>query len=620
MDSGVYRIASLQSSSQVMNVASGSTSNGANIEIYKNNETYNQRRWYLDNKSSYYILRNVRSNKTVHLEGHKAANKKNIKQWAYENANWQRWTISSHTSNKVKINGVEYTPVSFRSKVNSAYALDRTGGKYTNSTNVQLYKYNSGTKAQMWVMIKDTRYQSMAVPTNVGLADSTTGAAYVNKACYAASTTFYPCWKCSSGSTWQLRWRWRGRKTNTNDWSGWTRWYSNSNNSAVTNKSDADEGWGNAWTYNVSAGVSNNLYHSTQGIGVNVDQGTYDKKELQLEVRKFIANNATLNGVKISSHGASCTSTIKCIYKPSPSCAGITFTPSGLSIPIESDFKRNGNTVKINYIKVDGKTLLSNYKRDKYNYTGDEVEVPLDRLAFIPVDGSSASMQIQFSTVDYTWTYNLSPTINYTSSHGLTLNPTFTSTDGWMELATVGNYTDKHCWILVENDGRNKFSECETDSAGRFIIAPPLGVEYQVFITAESSSGWGSYSEVRPAIDTCKYVLFNHDDGYAVLPWNVKIDWGLERDTEIVQTQGRDFESVYFGNGSSRQITITGDLLLDDGIANSDFSDFAKLSVTDYAVVRFPYGERFDVAIEKVAFSAEYSRWRSVTITCREVS
>lgn len=618
IEDGIYKLASLQSATQVLNVPGGSTSQGAKLEIYMDVDAYNQRKWYIQESGTYITIRNVKSNMMVDVWGAKAVDKRDIIQYPYNGTSAQLWFCETSGVN-VTVNNVLYVPVILKTKCNTNYTLDRASNAYSNSTRVWLYK-NNGTDAQKWVLLKDTRYQDCAVPTNVGMSTTKTSAASTTLSCQKASTTFYPCWKCANGTTWQVRWRWRGRITGTDSMSGWSPWYSNSNNAAVSNAVCTDEGWGDAWTYNVSAEPASSLFHSTQGIAINIDQGTYDKKEVQLEVRQFLSNNTTLNGIDVSSHGASCTASINCVYRPIIECDEIIFSADGLTVPIDSDFMRNGNTVTIKSITVDGKTLVSNFTRKDYDYQGDAIDIPIDQLEFIPDDGAAAKLQVLFGTIDKAWTYNLTPTITYTASHGLSINPSFTNADGWIELATVDVYDDVHCWILVENDGRITFSECDKDSDGKFIIIPPLGIEYRVFFTAVSGDSWGTYSVLRPALRTCRYVLFNYDTEYCALPWNAKIDWGLERDTEIVQTQGRDFESVYFGDGSSRQITITGDLLLDDGIPNTDFIDFEKLSVANYAIVRYPYGERFDVAIEKVSFSAEHSRYRGVTITCREVS
>lgn len=619
MEQGVYYIATYQALSQILDVTSASTSNEASIILYENHQGNNQRFLLQNIDSTYMSLRAVNSNKVVDVFGNRAADRTDVIQYTWHNGNNQLWEpVDSSTCT---INGQNYVSKVLRSKMRDSLVLDASGAKSNNNTNVIVYTYHGGNN-QKWVFVKDTRHDSsFAVPANIGLATSTTGGRNTTISCNSTPVTFYPYWQCQ-GSYWQLRWRWRGRKTGTSTWSGWTNWYSISNTS-VPNGSTNDLGWGNAWTYNVSATGNGSERRSSRGISVNIDQGTYDKKEIQIEVRQFAPNNIKLDGVSISTHGSSATQTVNAVYRPTLSCQEISFSPTGLQVPITSDFKRNGNTALINSITVNGKTLVSNFKASNLSYTGNGaiVEIPISNLSFIPNDNDTAKMSVKYTTIDGTWTYNLNPKIKYNTSHGLTLSPVFTNADGWTERAKLnGTYTDSHCWLMVENEGRTSFSECEKDSSGRFIIVPPLNKPYTLFFSAETSSAWGTLSVVRPAIQGCKYFLFNWDEEYAVLPWDANVSWGLSRDANVIQTQGRYFESVFFGKGSSRQININGRLLDNDGVDRSSFFDFEKLSVSDYAIVRFPTGERFDAAIEKVNFSYSNRRYRDVSVTCREVS
>lgn len=537
--------------------------------------------------------------------------------------NWrsQTWEIQEDPIDNY-VNGVQYRSYRIVNNYAPSYAWDCKGGNTSPSSWVQLYKKNSSIN-QRFIFIKDIfKSNSLAVPTNIGLASSKTGKRGTRVSVTNASTPIYIYWECP-GTYFQISWHWRGRRVGQDKMEdSWSQWLAVADQESL-NGNPEENGWGNPWvpTTTVSDG---NAHHSNVPIYASIDQVTYDKKEIELCIRKFEHYGKTIHNV--SHHVVSkmiYQKGLYVVYRPNLACSDLGFSPTGLIFSLTSDFKRNNNTASINSIIVNGKTLVRNFNASGLAYTGNgaSIRIPVSQLSFIPNEGDTAHISVNYSTIDGTWTYNFTKQISYDANYGITLNPTFSKGEGQTEYANLnGSFTSSHCWLLVEHDGRSQFVECEKDASGRFLIIPPIGVEYRLFFSAENASGWGTKSVLRPAVKGVRYIYFNWNGGYAVLPWDSNVQWGLERDSQSVQTQSRLFESVFFGNGSKRPFTISGRLLKDDGVDHSSFEDFEKLSVCDYGVVRFPTGGRYDLAILKISFTQDHSCYREVTIDGCEVS
>jgi uncharacterized repeat protein (TIGR02543 family) len=137
---GTYTVVSALASNKVLDVAGGSTANGANIQLYQANGTAAQSfKLSYDVTTGYCILTNTKSNKVLDVAGASTASGANV--WSYQSNNTlaQRWTIAA---------GKTAGTYALYSALNGL-ALDVAGGKTANGTNVQMYAVN-GTPAQVW--------------------------------------------------------------------------------------------------------------------------------------------------------------------------------------------------------------------------------------------------------------------------------------------------------------------------------------------------------------------------------------------------------------------------------------------------------------------------------------
>ncbi|MBC6012946.1 RICIN domain-containing protein [Holdemanella hominis] len=160
---GTYTISTLLNSNYVLDVKDGHTNNGANIQLYENNDTAAQQFNVSHDSQGYVTFTNVKSGKVLDLSDAVVRNGGNIQQYKSNGTRAQKWIV--------KIDGDGYIIIS---ALNSNYVLDLHNAVVNNYRNIQLYSYN-GTNAQRWnitkYVSKEQRINNLAAQNKNTLAD-----------------------------------------------------------------------------------------------------------------------------------------------------------------------------------------------------------------------------------------------------------------------------------------------------------------------------------------------------------------------------------------------------------------------------------------------------------------
>lgn len=143
INDGVYKISNSQNTNYVLDIASGSKNNGANVQLYLSNGTTAQSFTVSHDAQGYVTFTNVNSGRALDVSGGKVANYSNIQQYNSNGTKSQKWIVKKSNSG--------YTIIS---ALDSNYVLDLSGGKVVNSRNIQLYQSN-GSTAQQWTFEKN---------------------------------------------------------------------------------------------------------------------------------------------------------------------------------------------------------------------------------------------------------------------------------------------------------------------------------------------------------------------------------------------------------------------------------------------------------------------------------
>ena len=135
---GVYKIGNAQNSNYVLDIASGSKNNGANVQLYLSNGSTAQSFTVSHDAQGYVTFTNVNSGRALDVSGGKVVNSRNIQQYNSNGTKSQKWIVKKSNAG-----------YSIISALDSNYVLDLSGGKVVNSRNIQLYQSN-GSTAQQW--------------------------------------------------------------------------------------------------------------------------------------------------------------------------------------------------------------------------------------------------------------------------------------------------------------------------------------------------------------------------------------------------------------------------------------------------------------------------------------
>ena len=160
---GTYTISTLLNSNYVLDVKDGSTSNGANIQLYETNDTAAQQFKVSHDSQGYVTFTNVKSGRVLDLNGAIVKDAGNIQQYTSNGTRAQKWIV--------KQDGNGYVVMS---AINPNYILDLNGGSVRNGSNIQLHSV-TGSNSQRWnitkYVSKDERINNLAAQNKNTLAD-----------------------------------------------------------------------------------------------------------------------------------------------------------------------------------------------------------------------------------------------------------------------------------------------------------------------------------------------------------------------------------------------------------------------------------------------------------------
>lgn len=162
---GTYNIQSLVNPNYVLDIYGGYTTNGANVQLYRSNDTEAQLFKVTHDSQGYVTFTNVKSGKVLDVYGGTTKNNQNIWQFSSNGSRAQKWIVKPDGNGYVIISALD-----------SNYVLDLSTGKAVNSSNIQLYTY-CGSNAQRWkfskLVSKTDKLNSLAQSNKNVLADGT---------------------------------------------------------------------------------------------------------------------------------------------------------------------------------------------------------------------------------------------------------------------------------------------------------------------------------------------------------------------------------------------------------------------------------------------------------------
>ena len=132
IEDGVYKIKSILSNNKYIDVSAGSYDNGANVQLWTNDNVQQQKfQLTYNKKENYYEIMSVNSGKVLDVQSNGKTDGSNVWQYEENNTDAQKWILQSAGNGNYYI--VAY---------NSYLYLDVNGGNASNGANVQIYEGN----------------------------------------------------------------------------------------------------------------------------------------------------------------------------------------------------------------------------------------------------------------------------------------------------------------------------------------------------------------------------------------------------------------------------------------------------------------------------------------------
>ena len=599
---GTYLIRSALDPDAVLDVSGGSKANEANVQLYGFNET-NAQIWQV---RQYYggiaAIYNVGSWKCLNVKYNEAADGVNVQQFAYDGTDACLWF--AEPSGSMQINGVTVPTYILHFKTSSGYVIDAANGKAKAGTNVQIYTAN-GTKAQLWAFQPYSRfYDQLPVPSGIRVSGMDSSGHVIGN----NITSIVPIWNCA-GTEYQVRYRVRYRKVGkpTGDWSAWK---------SISDGSEANSGWGDVGSANCITENTQNKVSPTAITLEPVDNASIDHANVQIEVRRF-----DVNAEYDYQHGNSATETLSLVWLPTLTIDSCRWTPEGIMINYTSDYERDGNTIEIKQLYVAGKLIVSGKRYTGMPYTG-EITIPQSELNFIPDDGAAISVNAGIWTDSSYNDAKLSSTIEYNTSSGLTVSPTYTIEDDYTVTVKFTASSEDHVYFVCNNT----LMECD-GADGIYKAIPPLNTDYEIFVVQQSGSAWGMAYRKFTGIEQ-KLFIWTWDGGTAI----IKLNHGdppsyaddLSANSTSLVTTGRNRPVYSFGNSIERDLSVSG--IYADAFSYSAKPDFEALATAGHTVFRDPLGHIYHTAILSVKMaptgkkSAKLGSWGTISVEQKEES
>lgn len=359
-----------------------------------------------------------------------------------------------------------------------------------------------------------------------------------------------------------------------------------------------------------------------------VDNQDYMQADIQVEERitnVTRANQYTTTGSV--AHGRAVSGLIRKWTRPTLNLTAATCKRYGLSIEYNCNYTIAGNTINIIKILNGPEKLVENYILTSQDYQG-EIIIPWDVISTIPSENNPIDITVEYTEsngiVSIGGTYTLN--VAYGPEFGYPFTPTYSLTDRMTIEATIDAYDSVECYIqrldLLGNVYWASVEEIvKSDTAHRFFDIPqPFGVAPTImWVVSHSVNGniqWGYRRETLSDayIINTKYYVWNWvDDAKAPHAFILKYRAG-----EIVQpmdvislsatkfvTTGRDYPVFRYGRSVDRQLDVDGSILIDENGLYSTKEIAETLSKADHAVYRQPNGKWYQVALKTVSFSRE---------------
>lgn len=658
---GVYTLVLASDTSMCVDIASASTANKANAQVYSRNGS-NAQKFFADVDSQTFIttFRNVNSGKVLDISGGTAKNGANVWQYNSNNSVAQHWLPVK--SGSVKIDGETVPTYIIRAQSGSGFVMDCKGGGKTAKTNIQVYTGN-GSIAQKFAFYKtdveDSKLSAPSAFTPTKFSRTGPGSVTVTGLTFSGGLVHR-----HYQARYFIRYYTAGKASYTD-----TKWKS------LKDDSTSNSGWGDSWNYNAIGDIpdtfdnklplvlsirdsNNNIVPWSKTINLNATD--HRLAEIYIQYRLFLDAGVGSSGKDYPTHSPYRQVKITVTQKPVISLGSFKFvensnkTNFGVAVTLSDSLSGNCEILRGRIIGEDGDPITewksSNTMTLSFFSSGS--------LRRLPEDGEHCQIEYQLLTDDFaSISSTLQADFNGYGSTGRLLYPEIddsVDTGDSCSIVVVGRKnvdTDRgYCLMEVSDSDGTTLRTCypiiedapEDLTRIAWECLPPLNKDVKLIIMGTSDGAGWIKAEITCNVKTHNFIWnwasktsYDYYDNYAIVIINTDAPPSQTRsytnDSQFNNPMGRMFPVSFASAAMAADLSVSGVIVdpdasyqasepLPDKATKEDILKLVRLNEKGiHPVYRTPYGDWNIVAVESVDVSKTELMLSSVDVKQRAV-
>lgn len=566
---------------------------------------------------SYVYLRNCNGGKALELYRAQTADGTRPSQFTFNQSAAQRWWLED-TGETLTVNGTSYALYYVRAMSATGKLLTAYEDSYYAMIEPEGYPrgsaydgYTPPIEQQMWLFVQSSLYfAGFPVPT-AGGASATQSAGAASTVLQAASGSLWPSFKCE-GTSYQCRYRTRSRGVSAaqdefSDWSDWMAY----------DDGDTDNlGWGDSASTaaNMATAKDGGRQLATSALAMTALGSSYDRIDYQLQVRRFEPNYSGE-----PRHGGTLDFTVSQVEPLTIDSLAATWSPDGVILSWQTNWPRGGCAVELR----SGDGLWAGTFRGVPALGDDDIQVAHSKLTRRVEVGDVIAVTCTVTTPDgATATATRSVTVTYGGTVGTSLTLS-ASVSGHLATVTPSAASAK-AWLVVPRGHGDRF--VPLDGAAPWVVAPPLGVPWRVYATANVGGIWNATMQEFPAIvevPAAHHVTTQdlaHDLAIVARKGGAPtLSFSHARDRQSVGVVGSEFPAATLGENVKSTAKLAGDLLAwEGGAALRD--EYDAVAFAGRAILRSAWGDWHQVGVTGAEIDLSRADVVPVTINMQEES
>ena len=461
------------------------------------------------------------------------------------------------------------------------------------------------SERQLWCFMPTVPITS-AYPTPSYGRGALTRTATPNSVVAANSGSAYLAWKgsqttsASTPATLQCRYRVRLRTPDDGNWElpDFGLWKNLSTNSTY------NLGWGSPVSAVSLQGTKVGDYYvsTTAALALTTFGDTYDRADYEIQMRE----------VKSGKIGFVLDYQFRQVPTVSLNSLRLAWTPAGIVVEYETTWERSGNTITVESAGLFAARQYTN------QYGSGSVLVPFSQMRRAVNVGDSVTFRFAMKTTDAMTFFNVRYTRTVQSDSTLGDNITLAAAvDGSLATVTATPSTAQ-AWLVIPRGHGIRYVPLAGSSPWN--IAPPLGVPWTVYATADVEGELNAKQQQFPAITEypAAYHVTTQDlatDFVVALGANDPPTFSVshDRDMDTATVGGRERPVNSYGTATTAKLRLGGVLLARDGMA-----DYDVIAHDSHVYVRTPLGDWYQAGVESASIDGSRARLQTFDISFAE--